>query len=172
MRWGLGPVFFYECLTNSRRWQTFAMRSAGVALLLAAIATIAISSATIDPRQSWREYAALGVRYFYDLIGVELSLVMLVAPAATAGAICVDRGRGTLAHMLATDLSDPEIVLGKLAARLLPVIGLVACSWPVLALSSLLGGIDPLAVTLAFAIILAVALFELLDGAGVVGVGS
>jgi ABC-type transport system involved in multi-copper enzyme maturation permease subunit len=158
MRWGLGPVFFYECLTNSRRWQTFAMRSAGVALLLAAIATIAISSTTIDPRQSWREYAALGVWYFYDLIGVELSLVMLVAPAATAGAICVDRGRGTLAHMLATDLSDPEIVLGKLAARLLPVFGLVACSWPVLALSSLLGGIDPLAVTLAFAIILAVAL--------------
>jgi ABC-type transport system involved in multi-copper enzyme maturation permease subunit len=158
MRWGLGPVFYYECVTNSRRWQTFAMRSAGVALLLAAIATIAISSTTIDRKQSWREYAALGVWYFYDLIGVELSLVMLVAPAATAGAICVDRGRGTLAHMLATDLSDPEIVLGKLAARLLPVFGLVACSWPVLALSSLLGGIDPLAVTLAFAIILAVAI--------------
>ena len=83
---------------------------------------------------------------------------MLAAPAATAGAICVDRARGTLAHMLATDLSDPEIVLGKLAARLLPVLGLVACSWPVLALSSLLGGIDPQALTLAFAIILAVAL--------------
>ena len=60
--------------------------------------------------------------------------------------------------MLATDLSDPEIVLGKLAARLLPVLGLVACSWPVLAISSLLGGIDPLALALAFAIILAVAL--------------
>ena len=69
---------------------------------------------------------------------------MLAAPAATAGAICVDRARGTLTHMLATDLSDPEIVLGKLAARLLPVLGLVACSWPVLALSSLLGGIDPI----------------------------
>ena len=37
--------------------------------------------------------------------------------------------------MLVTDLSDPEIVLGKLAARLLPVLGLVACSWPVLAIS-------------------------------------
>ena len=60
--------------------------------------------------------------------------------------------------MLATDLSDPEIVLGKLAARLLPVLGLVACTWPVLAICSLLGGIDPTALTLAFAIILAVAL--------------
>ena len=43
MRWGLGPVFFYECLANSRRWQTYAIRSVGVALLLAAIATIAMS---------------------------------------------------------------------------------------------------------------------------------
>ena len=44
MRWGLGPVFFYECLANSRRWQTYAIRSVGVALLLAAIATIAMRS--------------------------------------------------------------------------------------------------------------------------------
>ena len=91
----------------------------------------------------------LGVSYFYGLIGVEMAIVMLAAPAATAGAISVDRARGTLDHMLTTDLSDPEIVLGKLAARLLPVLGLVACSWPVMALSSLFGGIDPLALTLA-----------------------
>ena len=83
---------------------------------------------------------------------------MLAAPAATAGAICVDRAAGRSTHMLATDLSDPEIVLGKLAARLLPILGLVACTWPVLAICSLLGGIDPTALTLAFAIILAVAL--------------
>ena len=158
MRWGLGPVFIYECLANSRRWQTYAIRSVGVALLLAAIVTIAMSHMRFEATYTWREYAELGVSYFYAVIGVELTLVMLAAPAATAGAICVDRARGTLAHMLATDLSDPEIVLGKLAARLLPVLGLVACSWPVLALSSLLGGIDPHALTLAFAIILAVAL--------------
>ena len=59
--------------------------------------------------------------------------------------------------MLMTDLSDAEIVLGKLAARLLPVFGLIACTWPVMAISSLLGGIDPIALTLAFAIIVAVA---------------
>ncbi len=112
----------------------------------------------MDPTRQWREYAALGEAYFYAIIGVELTLVMLAAPAATAGAICVDRARGTLTHMLVTELTDPEIVLGKLAARLLPILGLVACTWPVLAICSLLGGIDPTALTLAFAIILAVAL--------------
>ena len=56
---------------------------------------------------SWRDYAKLGQAYFIAMIGVELALVMLAAPAATAGAICLDRARGTLAHMLMTDLSDP-----------------------------------------------------------------
>ncbi len=158
MRWGLGPVFLYECLANSRRWQTYAIRSVGVAILLASIATIAMSQASRFSSHPWRNYAALGESYFYAIIGVELTLVLLAAPAATAGAICVDRSRGTLTHMLATDLSDAEIVLGKLAARLLPILGLIACTWPVLAICSLLGGIDPTALTLAFAIILAVAL--------------
>ncbi len=156
MRWGLGPVFVYECLANSRRWQTYALRSAGVAALLFAMGTIATSRIR-TMGNSARDYADLGQAYFIAMIGVELALVMLAAPAATAGAICVDRARGTLAHMLMTDLSDTEIVLGKLAARLLPVFGLVACTWPVMAICSLLGGIDPIALTLAFAIIVAVA---------------
>ena len=158
MRWGLSPVFIYECLANSRRWQTYAVRSIGVAILLLAVASIATSRTAMHRGGAWREYAALGESYFYAIIGVVLTLVMLAAPAATAGAICVDRARGTLTHMLVTDLSDPEIVLGKLAARLLPILGLVACTWPVLSISSLLGGIDPTALTLAFLVILAVAL--------------
>jgi ABC-type transport system involved in multi-copper enzyme maturation permease subunit len=158
MRLGLSPVFIYECLANSRRWQTYAIRSIGVSILLVAVSTIAMSRSTANPANLWRDYAALGESYFYAIIGVELTLVLLAAPAATAGAICVDRARGTLTHMLVTELSDAEIVLGKLAARLLPVLGLVACTWPVLSICSLLGGIDPTALTLAFAIILSVAL--------------
>ena len=119
--------------------------------------TIASSRQATISYGRYQDFANLGRVYFFALIGVELALVMLAAPAATAGSICVDRARGTLAHMLMTDLSDPEIVLGKLAARLLPVFGLVACSWPVMAISSLLGGIDPIALMLAFAIILVMA---------------
>ena len=159
MHFGLGPVFIYECLANSRRWQTYALRVAGVAALLFSMWTIATFRATPVAVSSWRDYAALGESYFYALIGVELALVMLAAPAATAGAICLDRARGTLDQILVTDLSDSEVVLGKLGARLLPVMGLVACSWPVMAISSLLGGIDPIALALAFAIIVAVGVF-------------
>ena len=58
---------------------------------------------------------------------IELTAVLLIAPAATAGAICLDKARGTLAHVFLTDLTDREIVLGKLAARLVPVWGLLLC---------------------------------------------
>ena len=87
--------------------------------------------------------AAYGQTLFFTVITIELTVVLLVAPAATAGAVCLDKMRGTLDHMLATDVSNAEIVLGKLAARLVPVVGLVACVLPIMALAGLLGGIDP-----------------------------
>jgi ABC-type transport system involved in multi-copper enzyme maturation permease subunit len=158
MRWGPGPVFVYECVTDARRWQTFAARSVGVAVLLLGMAAIAWWNEGLGQGVSARDYARLGEYYFYALIGLDLSLVMLAAPAATAGAICFDRARGTLTHILATDLSDSEIVVGKLAARFMPVLGLVACTWPVMAISSLLGGIDPVILTMAFVVIVAVAI--------------
>jgi ABC-type transport system involved in multi-copper enzyme maturation permease subunit len=158
MHFGTGPVFAYEWVAGARRWQLYAARSFMVGALLAAMSAIAWNGTRDVTGNAARDYARLGESYFYGLIGVELAIVMLAAPAATAGAICVDRARGTLDHILVTDLSDTEIVLGKLGARLLPVLGLVAGSWPVMAISSLLGGIDPIALTLAFAIILAVAL--------------
>ena len=91
---------------------------------------------------SLAEAAMIAGVFFRTLIAVQLAVVLLAAPAATAGAICVDKSRGTLLHAFVTDLTDREIVLGKLGARLVPVLSLMACGLPVLALGSLLGGID------------------------------
>ena len=83
-------------------------------------------------------------RGFYGVTTmILLGLVGLAAPAATAGAICLDKARGNLTLLFATDLSDAEIVLGKLAARLVPVLGLILCAAPVLAIATLFGGVDP-----------------------------
>jgi ABC-type transport system involved in multi-copper enzyme maturation permease subunit len=159
MRIGTGPVFAYEQMVAARRWHRYAARSVLVAALLTAMAVIAWNSTATLTANTASAYASLGERYFYALIGVELAIVMLAAPVAAAGAICAERARGTLDHVLVTDLSDAEIVLGKLSARLVPVFGMVACSWPVMAISSLLGGIDPFALVLAFAVIVAVGVF-------------
>ena len=153
----LGPVFAYERLTASRRWQYYALRSFGMAALLVAMGAVAYSEDAFFEGKSVEEYARLGQSYFIAMTSVELALVMLAAPAATAGAICLDRSRGTLEHLMTTDVSDAEIVLGKLIARSLPAVGLVACCLPVLAISSLLGGVDLLTLARSFAVIALVA---------------
>jgi ABC-type transport system involved in multi-copper enzyme maturation permease subunit len=157
LRLGPGPVFAFEWLAAARRWQGYALRSLFVAGLLTGLWVVWLSEVSGRSQMSIRAQAEAGASFFYALVGMQLSLVLLAAPAATAGAICVDRARGALAHVLVTDLSDAEIVLGKLAARLVPVAGLVGCGLPVLALGTLLGGIDPVALTGAFVVTLGAA---------------
>jgi len=145
--WGTGPVFAYESLLNARRWQVYAGRSVFVLLLLIGLAIVWIGRhsflSTPGPRPAvFQQMAKLGEWFFYAMAGIQVSLILLAAPAAAAGSICMDRVRGTLAHMMVTDLSDGEIVLGKLGARLAPIIGLIACSVPVAALATLLGGVE------------------------------
>ena len=100
----------------------------------------------------------LGEQSYYAVAGVLLTLVLLVAPAATAGAVCLDRERGWLAHMFVTELTDAEIVLGKLVARLASVVALVIAVVPLLAISLLMGGIIPEALVYLTLTTLAVAL--------------
>src|SRR5947209_7454855 len=140
MSWGPGPVFAFESLITARRWQVYALRSVYVSLLLVGLTlTWGPSERTI---KSLADAAAIGQLLLNTVIAVQLAIVLLAAPAATAGTICVDKARGTLLHAFVTDLTDREIVLGKLGARLAPVLALMAYGLPVLALGSFLGGID------------------------------
>src|SRR5262249_4056629 len=146
-RLGLGPVFICESILSARHWQVYAGRSLFVLGLLLGMTVVWISKvegplASGAQSTAYGKIAEIGAGVFFDLTGSQLALVMLAAPAATAGSINVDRARGTLLHMMVTDLSDTEIVLGKLAARLAPVVGLIVCAVPVMALAALLGGID------------------------------
>ena len=147
-RWGLGPVFTYESLLNARRWQVYAGRSMFVLVMLIGMAFVWFTKDqnTGLPRgvvlPTYKQMARLGELFFYALVGIQISLVMLAAPAAAAGSVCMDRARGTLLHVLVTDLSDTEVVLGKLGSRLAPVFGLIVCGVPVACLAALLGGIE------------------------------
>jgi hypothetical protein len=106
---------------------------------LAAVWWARVAGRTID---SVAAQADVGRWFHQALAATQFALAVLVAPAATTGAVCQDRQRGTLAHLLVTDLSSGEIILGKLATRLVPVVGMFLCGVPFLALGTLLGGID------------------------------
>jgi ABC-type transport system involved in multi-copper enzyme maturation permease subunit len=164
-RIGPGPVFVYESLIFARRWQVYAGRGVFVLAILIGLAIAWWSNvnepligAPVGTRVGTLQVLArVGESFFWAMAGIQLAMVLLVAPAATAGAICHDRARGILAQMAATDLSSSEIVLGKLFSRLAPVLGLLACALPVAALAALLGGIDIPALLGLFAVSSAVA---------------
>jgi len=153
----LGPVFASEWLAISRRWQWYAARSVFVLGLLGALALVWWARVATKPVQSVQAQAEVGWLFCGALTATQLAMVLLAAPAATAGAICLDRARGTLAHLLVTDLSSTEIVVGKLAARMVPVLGMLLCILPIPALGTLLGGIDPQVVAGAMVVTLGVA---------------
>jgi ABC-type transport system involved in multi-copper enzyme maturation permease subunit len=154
-----GPVFANEWLKTSRRWQGYAGRAVFVALLLLGLSSVWAGKVRGPSLPLIQAMAELGQSFYNTIVFIQLTLVFLAAPAATAGAICQDKASGALAQMLLTDLSDAEIVLGKLAARLVPVLGVVCCSLPVLALAALLGGIDPRDLTGVFLITAGAAVF-------------
>ena len=109
----LGPVFAYEWLAASRRWQGYALRSLLVLLLLLGLSAVWQEGHDGAGEVSVQRMAGIG-RSFYGVMSlILLGLVGLAAQAATAGSICTDKARGNLALLFATDLTDAEIVLGS-----------------------------------------------------------
>ncbi len=149
-RLGPGPVFVREAIVATRHWQLYAGRFLFGTLLLLSVWSMwgGYGGQTV----SSSEIGRIGESLYYAYVICQLSLILLVTPATTAGAICEEKAKGSLLHLLTTDLSDFEIVVGKLGARLLPVIGMMAAGVPILMIFGLLGGIDLDAVIGAIAV--------------------
>ncbi len=157
MRWGSGPVFAAECMTTSRRWQVYAGRTLLVASVLAAMTLIWVTRYRGEQLTTIQQNAIVGSALVDAIMAVELVLAIAIVPAAAAGAICHDKMSAGLTLTMATDLSDAEIVLGKLASRLVTILGIIACGLPVLAILTSLGGVDPVAILAGSMVVVGVA---------------
>src|SRR5207245_864686 len=147
--------------TAARRWQMYAVRALFVAVLLLAVTLVWAKN--VEPSTRFgpdrKAYEKMGEALFYAFVGTQLAVILLAAPAATAGTVCLDKARGNLLHLLVTDLTSREIILGKLFARLIPTLGLVLSSVPVLMACGWFGGLDLEALLGAYAVTAGVAVF-------------
>src|SRR5271157_5350598 len=113
-RVGPGPVFVYESLILARRWQVYAGRAFFILAILVGLALAWWANVEIWATQmtdgtaavTLRALANAGESFFYAVAGIQITIVFLVAPAATAGAICQDRAQGILTQLATTDLSS------------------------------------------------------------------
>jgi hypothetical protein len=68
--------------------------------------------------------------------------ILVLVPAYVGGAIAEERERGTLDLLFASALYDREILLGKLAARVVHLGGLLLAGLPIFSMMLVFGGVD------------------------------
>jgi len=100
----------------------------------------------------------VGQAVFTTLLFLQVLLVVFLAPAATTGAISLEREKQTLDLLTATPVSTLGIVLGKLAASLAFVIVLVLASIPLTAVVFVFGGVAPEDIVRGYAVLLVTAI--------------
>jgi ABC-type transport system involved in multi-copper enzyme maturation permease subunit len=109
--------------------------------------------------------ASVGQAVFTVLLFLQVLLVVFLAPAATTGAISLEREKQTLDLLTATPVSTLGIVLGKLASALAFVGVLILASIPLTAVVFVFGGVGPEDVVRGYVVLLVTAL-----GFGSVGI--
>jgi ABC-type transport system involved in multi-copper enzyme maturation permease subunit len=150
----LGPVFHAELVTTSRRRRYYLARFLyGLALLALVGWTYEeeIHSSPTIPEPTYAFLARMASGIFATFLMAQVAAVLCLTPAIVAGTIADERQRKTLPYLLTSRLSSLEIVVGKLAARMLQVVVLVLTGLPIMSILSLFGGLDPPLVVAAFA---------------------
>jgi len=149
-----GPVLFYDMVRMSRRSRYLVLRCLYILILLAVLysvyqsfawtaAMVSWSMATKYPTATPADLARFGEMFFGYFLLAQYVVILLITPAYVAGAIAEEKQRKTLEYILTTDLSNREIVLGKVAARLGFLMLFLLAGLPVVSFAQLFGGIPP-----------------------------
>lgn len=95
----------------------------------------------------------LGRVLFLGVVGIEMLLIIFIAPAFTAGAITGERERKTFDLLMTTLLPSASFVFGKLASALSYILLLLLAAIPLQSIAFLFGGVGETEVAIAFVIL-------------------
>ena len=87
------------------------------------------------------DFAEFALSTFAWFAGVQVATILILVPALFGGVIADEKQRKTMHYLMASRLSSGEIVLDKLAARLLHVGVFILLGMPVMSLLTLFGGV-------------------------------
>jgi ABC-type transport system involved in multi-copper enzyme maturation permease subunit len=137
----LGPVFTRERLTLPRRGRTYVARAAVAATALVLMGTAWQVLVGTQQVRNVGDLARFGSIVFQMLAPLLLAAVTFLAALSTAAGVAYEKDRRTFDLLLLTNLSNTELVFGKLAASLLGVLNVFVAAVPVLALTMVMGGV-------------------------------
>ncbi|MFI4915872.1 MAG: ABC transporter permease subunit [Phycisphaerales bacterium JB060] len=155
----VGPIFHREVRALGRRRVPYWVRS-GYTLLLLAVVTLVFLSVW-DTNQSGR-FAQQSVLEFLapamlaTVAIVQMSVLALIAPVLTAGAIADEKRQRTLSTLLTTPLTSRDIIIGKLGSRTVQLAILAMVPMPLLLALRIFGGVEAEAIIASVALALGV----------------
>jgi ABC-2 type transport system permease protein len=85
----------------------------------------------------------IGIPLFLALLYTQLTVLLLLVPVFSAGALTIEKEQRTMAGLLTSLLTDTEIWWGKFLSSLLFVMLLLVAGMPVLSLAFAFGGVGP-----------------------------
>jgi len=145
----LGPVFYYDLIRRGRQRSFFVLRFFYPLLLLAMLVLMFPGHWESSLGST---LSGLGQDYFLAFSIAQLATAILLTPIYIAGGIGQEKEVQQLDFLLASDLSNREIVLGKVVSRLANLGIIIVAGLPVLCLTQSLGGVDPGLVLVGFVV--------------------
>lgn len=136
----VGPIFSREALTAPRRVRHYLSRGAYCSVLFILMWTAWQTLVGFQRVGSAGDLARFGELLFQFLAVVQISLALFFAPILAGSSISAEKDRRTFVLLLVTDLTNWEIVVGKLLSSLLQLGVLLLSALPAFGLCLLLGG--------------------------------
>jgi ABC-type transport system involved in multi-copper enzyme maturation permease subunit len=155
-----GPVLFYDLVRTARRVRFTVVRTIYAAVLAIVLGWMGLLFLARYSDESGfgmtiNHMAEMANIYFSTFMVIQFIVVVVLTPAYVAGAVAEEKERKTLEFILATDLRNREIILGKFVSRVFNLSFLLLAGLPIISFLQFLGGVSP---GLVFAGFLATAL--------------
>jgi ABC-type transport system involved in multi-copper enzyme maturation permease subunit len=136
------PILLRVVEAGGKRKRDLAIRCVYLGLLVFFVIFSLFSSSSTAGTTSLTDLSKNSRAIFKSMSYLQLALVALLAPIFTAGAITQEKDSQTYDILLATPLSNAQIVLGSLMSRLFFVIALLISGIPIFSATQIFGGVS------------------------------
>jgi hypothetical protein len=149
----INPVMLKELRGRMRGVRAFVVLTVYLGLMSGFTALLYLVYTPVNRSTGSAAAGEVGRVLFMGVVGIELMLIIFIAPAFTAGAITGERERQTYDLLRTTLLATSSFVIGKLESALSYVLLLLLAAIPLQSIAFLFGGVSELELILAFVLL-------------------
>lgn len=149
-----GPILARQWLVAPRRLRFYLQRVVFVLVLFSLVCTTWALIAGVQSVRNLGDLSRFGSLVFQIVVPIELAITMFLSSVSAASSVAHEKDRRTLDLLLLTQLSNFQVVMGKLTSSLIGNIGLILSALPLLLLIVFIGGVGLYQVGMVTALIL------------------